>query len=221
MRITSTFVLLLWLGVAAIAQGQGTAKQDGNRKFQEEYWENHRDGRAALEKGDLTTAEAKFSIARKAAEERGDEKWRELAGVLSFLGTVKKDQNDFGAAEQLYKQSLDIRLRHQRPDEVGVAGAQEDLATLYYVNKQFEKAEPLLSQSIKTYETRLRDTPPPQDQAGIGRTVALGYMALSQIALVGGRVQESKSRCRQALDYAEKWGNPSDKDLVSSRCAGK
>lgn len=218
MRVSSALVLLFWLGAVAMAQSRGTVQQDRDRKFQEEYWQNQRAGQTALEKGDLATAEAKFSLARKAAEDRGAEKWRESAGTLYYLGTVKKDQNDLDAAEQLYRQALDIRTKHQSPDDAEVAGAQEDLATVYYVSRQFEKAEPLLLQSMKIYEAKIQDTSLTKDWAGYGRNLAMETLALSQIALAKGREQESVDRCKEAVDYARKWGRPADKEMVFSRC---
>ncbi len=191
---------------------------DKERKFQDAYWPNEREGRVALQKGDFATAQAKLDLARAAAEDRGEDKWLELADVLSMLGSIKAAQDQLDAAEQLYKKSLEIHLKHQRPDEAEVAGAQEDLATVYYRSRQFEKAEPLLLQSVKSYEARLRDTDLPEPQAGYGRNIALGYLGLSQIALAAGRVQESQDRCKQAVEYAKKWAKPSDKDLIVSRC---
>lgn len=193
---------------------------DSERKFQDAYWPNERAGRAALEKGDLTTAEAKLSAARAAAENRGDAKWLELADVLSMLGTVKLEEDDFPGAEQLYKQSLAIHLTHQRPDEAEVAGAQETLGLLYIRARQPEKAEPLFLQSVKTYEARLHETSMPEPLAGYGRSLALGYFALSQIAAADGRVQEYQDRCRQAVSYAEKWAKAPDRDVITSRCEG-
>ena len=191
---------------------------DKEKAFQEAYWPNEREGRAALQKGDFATAQAKLELARGAAEGRGDEKWLELADVISMLGSVKAGQDQLEAAEQLYRQSLEIHLKHQRPDEAEVAGAQEDLAIVYYRQRQFEKAEPLLLQSVKTYEARFRDTDLPEPRAGYGRNIALGYLGLSQIALADGRMQESQDRCKQAVEYAEKWSKPSDKDIIFSRC---
>jgi tetratricopeptide (TPR) repeat protein len=219
MRIAPAFVLLLWFCTAATTQGQGTPKQDRDGKFQETFWENHREGREALEKGDLANAEAKFVLARKAAEELGDEKWQELAGTLYYLGTVKKDQNDLYAAEVLFRQALDIRIKHESPDDPELAGAQEDLATVYYISRQFEKAKPLLLQSMKIYEARLQDPSSTKDRAGYGRNLAMESLALSQIALASGRKRESEDRCKQALDYAQKWGRPADKEIVTSHCS--
>ena len=192
---------------------------DAERKFQEAYWPNVRESRAALQKGDFATAQARLGLARAAAEARGDDKWLELADVITLLGSVEVGQDRLDSAEQMYRQSLEIHLKHQRPDEAEVAGAQEDLATVYFRERQFEKAEPLLLQVVKTYEARLRETDLPDPQRGYGRNIALGYLGLSQIALADGRVQESQDRCKQAVDYAEKWSKPADKDIIFARCA--
>jgi TonB family protein len=191
---------------------------DQERKFQDAYWPNEREARESLKEGDLIAAEAKLQIACAAAEERGDQKWLELADVLSMLGTVTLEQNDLEAAEKFYKRSLSVHEQHQRADEAEVAGAQESLGLLYFRARQPEKAEPLFLQSVKTYEARIRETPMPEPLAGYGRSLALGYFALSQISAADGRLQVSQDRCSKALSYAEKWSSASDKDVIISRC---
>ena len=108
---------------------QSDIEKEGN--FQEAYGPNERAGREALGKCNLATAEAKLLIARAAAEERGHQKWLELAGVIAMLGAVKLQQDYFGEAEQLCKQWRGIHEKHQRPDEAEVAGTQENLGLLY------------------------------------------------------------------------------------------
>lgn len=191
---------------------------DRERKFQEAYWPNEREARESLKKGDLSAAEAKLQIARAAAEERGDQKWLELADVVSMLGTVKLQQNELEAAEKFYQQSLSIHEQHQRADEAEVAGAQESLGLLYFRARQPDKAESLFLQSVKSYEARIAETTAPDPLAGYGRSLALGYFALSQIAAADGRLQVSQERCSKALSYAEKWSSASDKDVIISRC---
>lgn len=191
---------------------------DQERKFQENYWPNERAGRDALRKHDLATAENKLLAARSAAEERGDQKWLELAGVITMLGTVKMEQDDYEGAERFYKESLAIHEKHQRPDEAEVAGAQETLGLLYFRIKQMDKAEPLFIESAKSYEARMKDTSLPEPLADYGRSLALDYFALSQIAAANGRVQESEDKCAQAVAYAEKWSNESDREVIVSHC---
>lgn len=202
----------------SIPENVSLADIEQEQRFQEAYWQNERAGRSALDKQDLVTAEAKLQIARTAAEERVDEKWLELADVLSMLGTVKLEQNNFTAAEEFYKQSLAIHEKHQRPDEAEVAGAQLNLALLYFRMKQPEKSEPLLLQSVKTYEARIRATDLPEPRAGYGRSLALGYFGLAQLAAADGRTRESQERCAEAVRYAGKWSGPSDRDVIFSHC---
>jgi TonB family protein len=105
---------------------------DREQKFQDTYWANERAGRAAIEKGDWATAEARLKVARNAAEDRGDEKWLELADVISMLGSIKEQQKSYPEAESLLKESLAIHEKHQHPDEAEVASAQLALATCIF-----------------------------------------------------------------------------------------
>jgi len=191
---------------------------DRERKFQDAYWPNERAGREALKKGELATAETKLLAARAAAEERGDEKWLELADVISLLGHVKLRQGDFDAAERLYKESLALHEKHQRPDEAEVAGAQENLGLLYFRTRQLDKAEPLFLRATASYEARIKETSMPEPLAGYGASLALGYFALSQIAATDGRSKEAQDRCTQAVTYAEKWSSSADRDVIVSAC---
>ena len=206
----------------SIPENIDQAEIDKEKKFQETYWPNERAAREAMGKHDLVTAEAKLLLARDAAEERGDRKWLELASVLSMLGSVKLQQDRFDEAEAFYKDSLAIHEKHQRPDESEVAGAQQQLGFLYVRAGQPEKAEPFLLESVQSYEARMAEvseTPMPEAKAGYGRSLALGYFGLSQIALADGRLQDSRDRCARAVSYAEKWSTASDKDVIVSRCA--
>ena len=132
---------------------------DAERKFQDTYWENERAGRSALETGDVATAEAKLRIARAAAEERGDQKWLELADVVSLLAGAKQRENDYPQAESLFKDSLAIHLKHQRPDEAEIASVQFNLAFLYFRMQRFLEAEPLFLEAAKTWESRISEAP--------------------------------------------------------------
>jgi TonB family protein len=195
---------------------QGDIDQD--RKFQDNYWPSERAGREALGKHDLVIAESKLQVARAAADELGDQKWLELADVVTLLGTVKMEQEAFERAERFYKESLAIHEKHQRPDEAEVAGAQQTLGLLYFRKNELDKAEPLFADSVKSYEARMKDVSMPEPLAGYGRGLALGYFALSQIAAANGRAKEGEENCSQAVSYAEKWSNASDKEVNLSRC---
>jgi TonB family protein len=178
---------------------------DKERKFQNDYWENERAGRAALDKGDLTTAEAKLSLAAAAAKERGDDKWMELADVMTMLGDVKERQKEYSTAEDLLKESLAIHRKHQRQDEAEVAGAEFNLAALYVQMQRFSEAEPLLMDAAKIWELRISDTPMPEAKADYGKHLALTYTGAARIAAESNRPADAKSRCQKAVSFAEQW----------------
>jgi TonB family protein len=155
------------------------------RKFQEVFWLNQKAGQEAFDKNDLALAESKLLVARSAAEERGPQKWLELCGVITLLANIKFKEDDFEAAENLYKESLALHEKHQRPDEAEVAGAQQDLAYLYFRMGRPNDAETLYRKSVETYERRFRETSASAPLAAYGRHLAIGYFALSQIARSG------------------------------------
>jgi len=191
---------------------------DQDRKFQDAYWANERDGREALKKGDLATAEAKLGSARSAAEERGDLKWLELADVISMLADIKERQKNYPEAESLLKESLDMHRKHQRPDEAEVAGAEFSLAALYVQTQRPSEAEPLLLDAPRVWELRIADTPMPEAKASYGWHLALSYFASARIAAESGRPNEAQSRCRKAINLAEQWPDGEYMGAVRSGC---
>lgn len=179
---------------------------------------NQRAGQEAFDKGDLSLAESKFLIARSAAEERGPQKWLELCDVLTQLANVKFKEDNFEAAESLYKVSLALHEKHQRPDEAEVAGAQQSLGYLYIRIGRLNDAEPLYRDSLETYETRIKDVSRPEPKTAYGRHLALGYFALAQIARSGQRLPEAQDDCKKAVSYAELWSDSENRRVITSSC---
>jgi TonB family protein len=189
------------------------------RKFQEAYWPNERAGRDALQKGDLVTAEAKLDLARTAAEERGDEKWLELADSISMLAGIKERQEDYPAAESMLKESLAIHRKHQKADEAEVASAEFQLAALYVQLQRPTEAEPLLVEAIRTWELRIADTPMSEAKIDYEWNLALSYFAAARIAGDSNHSEDARLRCERATKLAEQNpGKPYMND-VTSRCA--
>lgn len=188
------------------------------RKFQEVFWLNQKAGQEAFDKNDLALAESKLLVARSAAEERGPQKWLELCGVITLLANIKFKEDDFEAAENLYKESLALHEKHQRPDEAEVAGAQQDLAYLYFRMGRPNDAETLYRKSVETYERRFRETSASAPLAAYGRHLAIGYFALSQIARSGQHPSEAEDSCKKAISYAELWSDSENRRVITTTC---
>jgi hypothetical protein len=60
----------------------------------------------------------------------------------------------------------------------------------------------------------------PEPKAAYGQSLASGYPALSQIAAADGRRQDSPSRGKPAVTYAEKWSSGSNREIIVGRCGG-
>jgi TonB family protein len=187
-------------------------------KFQEAFWSNKRAGDDALKNNDLQLAKSKFEAARAAAEERGDSKWLSLCEVITSLGNISFKENDFAGAERLYKEALALHEKHQRPDEAEVAGAQQRLAFLYFQMGRLEDAEPLYRTSVETYEAHIKEIGLPEPEADYGRHLALGYFALSQIALSSQRGALAREECQKALSFAQRWSGSRDRKVIESTC---
>jgi TonB family protein len=188
------------------------------RRFQDAFWPNEKAGQEAFEKNDLAVAESKFLVARSAVEERGPQKWLELCEVITQLANIKFKEDDFEAAENLYKESLALHETHQRPDEAEVAGAQQSLGYLYIRVGRPNEAEPLYRKSVETYEARIRDISEPAPREAYGRHLALGYFALAQIARSRQLLPEAQDSCKKALSYAELWSDSQNRKVITASC---
>ena len=62
----------------------------------------------------------------------------------SQLGKLKKAEKDYTAAERLYRQSLDLRLRKLGEEHPDVATVRFDLGSLLVLDRRYAEAEPLL-----------------------------------------------------------------------------
>jgi len=188
------------------------------RKFQGLFWPNEKAGQEAFDKNELALAESRLLVARSAAEERGPQKWLELCGVITLLANIKFKEDDFEAAENLYKESLALHENNQRPDEAEVAGAQQNLAYLYFRMGRPVDAEPLYRKSVQTYEARLKEINASEPQAAYGRHLAIGYFALAQIARSGQRPSEAQDSCKKAISYAELWSDSENRNVITTSC---
>jgi TonB family protein len=188
------------------------------RKFQDVFWPNQKAGQEAFDKNDLALAESKLLVARSAAEERGPQKWLELCAVITLLANIKFKEDDFEAAENLYKGSLALHEKNQRPDEAEVAGAQQSLGYLYVRMGRPNDAEPLYRKSVETYEARIRDISAPEPRAAYGRHLAIGYFALSQMARSSQRLSEAQDSCKKAISYAELWSDTENRKVITTTC---
>jgi TonB family protein len=189
------------------------------QEFQRDYWENERAATADFKNGELADAAVKVALARAAAEKRGDSKWLELANVITLQGHIEMQQDHLEKAGELYRQSLALHQRHQRPDESEVAGAQQDLALFYMRARETEKAEALFASSVAAYQARIEDTPMAEAKASYGQHLALGYFALAQIARANGQTPQMRERCQKALTYANAWSKGQEKKAIIGTCS--
>ncbi len=206
----------------SIPENHGPDEATRESKFQSTYWPAERKGEEALKKADYAAAKKSLLVARAAAKDRGDSKWLELATTLSELGTAELGGQNLEAAEQLYKESLDLHEKHQKPDEAGVGGALQSLASVYMAEDHLREAEPLIARSVQIYKARIRTVPSaqmPEAKADYGRHVALGSFLLAAIGARTQREEMARSRCADAVEYGKQWLQGREQDLVMEKCS--
>ncbi len=186
--------------------------------FQKTYWPAERAGQEALKKNDYAGAKQEFLASRSAAEKRGDSKWLELAGTISELGSIERDQKNYGEAERLYKESLALHETHQKPDEAEVGGALQALANIYLAENEPDKAEPLLLRSVNIYKECVAAAPDSEGKIAYERHIAFGSFWLVAIATSSNRVDMALAHCKDALQYVEV-ETPEQRDIITRGCA--
>ena len=232
MRLRGLFLeILLGCGMAASAFCQVSANpgpvhnspDEAKResKFQSIYWPAERKGEEALKKADYAAAKKSLLVARAAARDRGDSKWLELATTLSELGTAELAEQNLEAAEQLYKESLDLHEKHQKPDEAEVGGALQSLASVYMEEDHLREAEPLIARSVDIYKARITTIPSghmAEAKADYGRHIALGSFLLAAIGARTQREEMARARCADAVEYGKQWLQGREQGLVMEKC---
>ncbi|KAK3083411.1 hypothetical protein FSP39_021957 [Pinctada imbricata] len=73
----------------------------------------------------------------------------DLARSLNELGVLHYLQNDFEAAESLFKRALEMRESTLSADHLDVAQSLNNLAALYNDRRQYDKAEPLYDRALQ------------------------------------------------------------------------
>src|SRR5438874_10766820 len=97
-------------------------------------------GRQAFQQKRYPEAERSFQAAIREAERFGPQDVR-LGMSLNSLGTVYFSENNFAAAEPLYKRALAIRERALGPEHPDVGATANNLAELYWSEMKYATAE--------------------------------------------------------------------------------
>jgi tetratricopeptide (TPR) repeat protein len=71
-----------------------------------------------------------------------------LTGMLSSLGGLKRDQEDYGEAERYFARALAILQKSPNASPPELASAMDDLGNLYGLEGRFEDGERLLKQAL-------------------------------------------------------------------------
>ena len=108
----------------------------------------------AYQEGRYADAEKSLQATLKAAETFGPQDPR-LATSLNNLAVLYKTQGKYAEAEQLYKQSLEIREKALGPKHSDVAQSLNNLAEVYRAQGKYTEAEPLYKQSLAIREKAL------------------------------------------------------------------
>ena len=166
----------------------------------------------------INHAKKKFLISRAAAEKRGDSKWLELAGTISELGSIERDQKNYPEAERLYKESLALHEKHQKPDEAEVGGALQGLANIYLAENEPDKAEPLLLRSVDIYKKRIATASGEEEKTAYEQHIAFGSFWLVAIGTSSNRVDMALAHCKDALQYIEA-ETPEQREIITKGCA--
>lgn len=144
-------------------------------------------------RGELKEAEWSYKRVHELAE--NDPKW--LAISLCELGNVLFDRCDFGSAEAMYNEALEVNKRICRAE--GVADNSGNLGNVLVKRNDLDGAEALYREALENYK-----------QIGNDRGVAMCYENLGGVLFMRGKLEEAEAMLYRGLASFERAGRPQD-----------
>lgn len=117
----------------------------------------------------------------------------ELAYPYSMMALVREEQERPQDAENLYKRSIEILQRFEKPDSEEIVNAIHELGFFYFRQKRFAESEPLLKQVLEALTE--------QEQAEENKIEY--YEALAEAEAKQGKFASIEPYCRNLLSFAE------------------
>lgn len=117
----------------------------------------------------------------------------ELAYPYSMMALVREEQDRASDAEDLYKKSIEILERFEKPDSEELLNAIHELGFFYFRQARFAEAETHLQQVLEALEK--------EEQAEENKVEY--YEALAEAGAKQGKFAEIEVYCRKLLSFAE------------------
>ncbi len=171
-----------------------------------------------MKKEDYPTAKKDFTLSRAAAEKAGDSLWQDLAGTISELGIIEREQQHYSEAEQLFQQALALHEKHDSPDDPALGSAVQGLATIYMAEDEPAKAEPLLLRTADIYKKAFADASDQKTKADYGDHIAWCSFWLIAMATSSNRPDVAKARCDDGMKYVQYFPTATQRDIMTRGC---
>ena len=185
----------------------GVAGGTGGSAAAEKLWQRYdQSADTALREGELEKAHRSCEQALKSAQQFRPDDPR-LAHTLNILANVYRAQGNYGQAEPLFRQALQIRAAALGADDPDVAASEDSLGRLYQAEGRYRQAEPLFKQALATKEKSLGPDSP--DLVGSLKSLALLYQQ-------EGRYVEAEAIYERILRILEKALGPQNPELAST-----
>jgi tetratricopeptide (TPR) repeat protein len=192
---------------------------------------------AYKQQSDLTTAESLYRRALAIYRKSGNP--GSLVTVLNNLGLTLAEQTQYKEAEQLYREAIQVAQRQLGPAHVDVAVGLGNLAKLMIARRKFSDAEPLLARAEQIDRENFSPEHPRigfdlhnEAVVAVGRKhyaeaeslyrksdaiPELGKVVagLANIYRLEGRLDESESLYRRALQILDRAWGPTDPRLFN------
>jgi len=220
-RTPLRLVILLTLAPSALIAQSSTTKPAATSQaadFQRTYWKPELAGQAAMKKEDYATAKKDFTLSRAAAEKAGDSVWQDLAGTISELGVIAREQQHYPEAEQLFQQALALHEKHDSADDPALGNAVQGLANIYMAEDEPAKAEPLLLRTVDIYKKAFAAASDATTKADYGNHIAWCSFWLIAMATSSNRPDVAKSRCDDGMKYIQYFPTATQRDIMTRGC---
>ncbi|GAB3335277.1 hypothetical protein GCM10027299_44130 [Larkinella ripae] len=160
------------------------AKRTGNQLFLAQYYSSA--GYLAKNQGQPARAVVQFQRAAAIYQKTG--KWHRQVTALERIGQTYADVRNLPLAENYYNQALAIAQKHNLPNDV--SDVYSNLAVIYDLRKQYDKALAVNAQSIKIAQS-------------IGADYSVSLLNQGIFLKNAGRYTESVAAYQRALQWAE------------------
>lgn len=177
------------------------------RDLRDQFQRLVEEGRTALQRKDAAGAEKLLRQSIALGEKLPEEGYYlDLTLALQSLGRACMLQQNYPEAEKQYLRELDILRRHVNPDDAEIGSALVNLAIVYQLSGQPDKAEANYLQGAAIFEKQAAAAPVEEMKRNYQRTLVQIWNQLGALYTEQRKQQQARDTLTKALNLAQTIG---------------